>query len=102
MPQRFQFIAEKFQPHRPGARQRVNVQDAAAQGHLALLRHLRFRLITLFLEPFHQVQRLNPVAAMQRAHPRLRFRRGKGALQQRRHARHHHSSVHIFDRGFFR
>src|SRR5581483_7461240 len=37
MTQRLEFIAKKFQPHRPGTGHRINIQNAAAQREFALL-----------------------------------------------------------------
>ena len=86
MAERFQFVAEKFQPHRPRAGERPDIHDAAAQGDFAFLRNLRFRLVALFFEKFNQVERRDFVAARERAGAFLDFTGRKGFLQQRRHA----------------
>ena len=55
--QRFQFIAEKLQAHRPRTRRRINIDDPAPKRDLAFLRHLRFRFVPLFFQPLDQIQR---------------------------------------------
>ncbi len=87
--QRFQFVAEKFQPHGPRTRRWKNVHDAAAQRDLALLRDLRLRLVALRFEPFDQIERRDFVAARKGARAVFQIGRRKGFLQQRGHARHH-------------
>ena len=82
MTQRFQFVAEKFQSHRPRAGRRPDIQNAAAQGDFAFLRHLGFRFVALFFEPFNQIQRIDFIAAVQRAGPLPKFARRKGFLEQ--------------------
>ena len=83
MAERFQFIAEKFQPHGPRTGERPDIQDTAAQGDFAFLRNLRFRFVALFFEPFNQIERLDFVAALKRARAFLNFARRKSFLQQR-------------------
>jgi len=86
LPQGLQFVAEKLQPHRPGAGEGIHIQDAATQGQFALLRHPRFRLVAPRLEPFNHLERIQAVAARQRPGGGAEGRRGEGALQQRGHA----------------
>ncbi len=78
--QRFQFVAEKFQPHRPRAGGRPDIEDAAAQGDFAFLRDLRLGFVALFLQPFDQVERIDLVAALERAGAFLNLAGGKSLL----------------------
>ena len=80
--ERFQFVAEKFQPRGPWTGQRPDIQNAAAQGDFALLRDLRFGFVALFLEPFDQIQRIDFVTALQRARALLNFTGWKSFLEQ--------------------
>ncbi len=82
MAERFEFVTKKFQPHGPRAGDRPHIQNAAAQGNFAFLGDLRFRLVTLFFQPFDQIQRVDFVATLQRARALLNFARRKGSLQQ--------------------
>ena len=61
---RFQFVSEKFQPHRPRMGGGINVENAAAQSDFAFLRDLRLRFVTLFFKPLDQIERLEPVAPL--------------------------------------
>ena len=83
MAQGFKFVAEKFEPHRPGAGKRPNVENAAAQGDFTLLRYLGFRFAALRFEPFDQVEWINFIAAGKRAGAFLNFTGGKSFLQKR-------------------
>ncbi len=83
MTKRFQFVTEEFQPHRPGTRRGINVENPAAQGDLAFLGHLRFRFVALFFEPFHEVERVEALAADEDARSFPEFLRRERALQQR-------------------
>jgi len=83
MPERLEFVAEKFEPHRPGTGERPDVENAAAQGDFALLRDLRFRFIALLFEPFDQVERIDFIAADQRARAVFQIIRSKSFLQKR-------------------
>ncbi len=65
MAQGFEFIAEKFQSRGPGAGERPDIEDAAAQGDFAFLRDLGLRLVTLLFEPFDQVERIDLIAALE-------------------------------------
>ena len=82
MPQGFEFIAKKFQAHRPRTDERIHVENAAAQSHLALLRDLRFRFVTLFFKPFDQIKRFDAVAAFQGPCAGSDGVGGEGALKQ--------------------
>ena len=81
-PQRLDLVPEKLKAHRPGAGQREHVEDATAQGDLALLTDLRFRLVALILKPLDEVERINPVAQHESAKPLFQLGRGEGALQE--------------------
>src|ERR1035441_4316859 len=87
LPQRFQFVAEELHSHRPGIGERIDVENAAAQGDLPFLSHLRLRLVALVFQPFYQIQRINAVAARESAGAFADRPRGKRALQQRHYAR---------------
>ena len=64
MSQGFQFIAKKFQPDWPGTGEGENIQYAAAERELTFLSYLRFRFVTLFFKPLHQVERVGIVSRM--------------------------------------
>ncbi len=81
--ERFQFIAKKFQAHRPRAGRRKQIHDAAAQGDFTFLRDLRFRFVPLLFQPFNQIERRNFIAALQMTGAIYQIVRGKGFLQQR-------------------
>ena len=93
LPQRLQLVAKELQSHRPGAGERIDIENAAAQGDLPLLRHLRLRFITLLLEPLDQVQRVYAVAARKRASALANRLSRKRALQQCHHASHNEGGV---------
>ena len=65
--QGFQLVAEKFQADGEAAGQGPEVHNAAAQRNVAFLRDLGFRLVTLRLEPFDQIQRVGVIALAQAA-----------------------------------
>jgi hypothetical protein len=79
---RLDFVAEKFEAHRPGNSEGEDIHDAAAQGDFAAMIHLHFRLIALLLEPLDQVQRIDAVAAPQRARALADVLRPKRALKK--------------------
>ena len=60
---------------------------ATAQGDFTFLRNLRFGFIAFFLQPFDQIQRIDLIAAFERADTFLNFARWKSFLQQRGDAR---------------
>ncbi len=82
VPQRVQVIPEELEPHRPGMGQRENVQNAAAQRELPLLIDLRFGFVSLVLEPFHQIQRIDSIAPPEAALSVSDRLRAEGALEQ--------------------
>jgi hypothetical protein len=86
LPQRLQLVAKELQPHGPRAGERIVIENAAAQGNLPLLRHLRLRFITLLFKPLDQIQRVYAVAARERASALANRLRRKRALQQCHHA----------------
>ena len=81
-PQRLDFVSKKLEAHRPRAGQWKDVEDAAAQGDLPLLANLRLRFVALVLEPFDQVEWVDPVAQYETAEPLFQLVRSEGALQQ--------------------
>ena len=82
LPQRLQLVAKELQAHRPGAGERIDIENAAAQGDLPFLGHLRLRFITLLFEPLDQVQRIDAVAARERAGALANRPGRKRALEQ--------------------
>ena len=88
-PKRLQLVPEKLQPHRPRAGQWPKIHNAAAHGNVPLLRHLDFRLVGLFLQPFDQVERVPRLPAPHHAQAPLKVLAPHRLLQQRRHAAHH-------------
>jgi len=83
MAQGFKFVTEKFEPHRPRAGERPNVENAAAQGDFTLLRDLGFRFAALLFKPFDQVEWINFIATGKCAGAFLNFTGGKSFLQKR-------------------
>ena len=81
-PQRLNLVPEKLEAHRPGAGQRKHIEDAAAQGDLALLTDLRLRLVALILKPLDEVKWIDPVAQYETAKPLFQLGRREGALQE--------------------
>ena len=90
MAQGFQFVAEKLQAHGPGTGQRIDIEDAPAQGDLPFLRYLGFGLVTLLLQPLHQVERVAPVPARYRPSAPCQDLGRESALQQRNHTGDNH------------
>ena len=88
VPQRGQFVAEEFQADGKAAGQGPHVHNAAAQGKVAFLRHLRFGFIALRLQPFDQIQRVGLIALLQAAGAALQFRGRQRLFQQRGNAGH--------------
>ena len=83
VPERFQVVAEKFQPHWPRTCRRKNIQDAAAQSNFAFPGNLRFRFVTLFLQKINQVEWRALVPALQLARAIFQIVRREGFLQKR-------------------
>src|SRR5690348_3942398 len=86
MPQGLQFISEKLHSHRPWACDGIDIKNSTAQCYLSLLCDLRLRFVALRLKPFHEIERINSLAACECARA---FRDGlprKRALQQRSNA----------------
>ena len=83
MAQRLQFVAKKFQSHRPRTGQRPDIHDPSAHGQVPLLSHLRLRFVRLLFKPFDQIQRVQRFPPAQLAHPLLEFGGRQGLLQQR-------------------
>ncbi len=72
------FISEKFDAHRPWVGHHKHIQDAASQRNLSFLSHLCLGLISLFLEPFDEIQRVHLIAYPDAFHAcgqHLRFQR---------------------------
>ena len=82
--QGLQFVAEEFEADGEAAGQGPEVNNAAAQGDVAFLRDLGFRLIALRFEPFDQIQRAGVIALLQPAGAAARVPRGATSFQARR------------------
>ena len=83
MAQGFQFVTKKFEPHRPRAGKRPDIEDAAAQGDFAFLRDLGFRFAAVLFQPFDQVERIDFIAAGERARVVAQHFGREGFLQKR-------------------
>ena len=78
--QGLEFIAEELKPDRPRAGQWEDIENAAALRDLAFLCDLRLRFVGLLFEPFDQVQRVKPVAALKPAGALAQLHGREGAL----------------------
>ena len=95
MTQRIQLVPEKLQARRPRTRKRENIEDAAPQGDFAFVIDLRLRLVAQVLQPFHQIERVDPIPWLQSANPRSQHLGRKRALQKGRHVRDDHRPVRL-------
>ena len=82
--QGFKFVAEEFEPHRPRAGERPDIENAAAQGDFTLLRDLGFRFAAALFKPFDQVERTDFIAAGEPARVVFQVIRREGLLPEAR------------------